>query len=168
MTFDHHCPFVHNCVGQRNYLFFFGFTTSVCCLALAVIPFLLWYLFIGTSAAPKDGEVGFSQIDAGGLMQGLLITLAVAGGAAALFVFGLWVYHIFLIFSGLTTKEHWRGRKVHDRLPGLGEELTIFGRRGPRLFNPRAVVEAESAGPDTESGRQLWRLKGSDDNVMEA
>lgn len=173
MRFDHHCPFVNNCVGQRNYLFFFGFTTSVCCLALAVIPTLLWYLVVGVgmNRDSADSKVGFSEIDTGPLTQGILITLAVAGGGAALFVFALWVYHIFLICSGLTTKEHWRGRRggpAKDRLPGLGEELTIFGRRGPRLFNPRAIVEAEFDSSDPEQGRrQNWKLKG-DDGVAQA
>merc|ERR1712232_1241335 len=46
MRFDHHCPFVNNCVGQRNYVFFMGFTTSVCCLAIWVLPCLFWYLAV--------------------------------------------------------------------------------------------------------------------------
>mmetsp|Transcript_68673 Transcript_68673/g.222648 ORF Transcript_68673/g.222648 Transcript_68673/m.222648 type:complete len:208 (-) Transcript_68673:73-696(-) len=147
LRFDHHCPFVNNCVGQRNYIYFFGFTTSVCCLALAVIPALLWYLVVGLGMRkkgethPMGASVGFDDVDQGGIMKGVLITLAVAGGAAALLVFALWSYHVFLILSGLTTKEHWKGRKVKS-LPGMGEELTIFGRRGPRLVNPRAMVEA--------------------------
>mmetsp|Transcript_18236 Transcript_18236/g.49524 ORF Transcript_18236/g.49524 Transcript_18236/m.49524 type:complete len:529 (-) Transcript_18236:74-1660(-) len=166
MRFDHHCPFVNNCVGQRNYLFFFGFTTSVCCLALAVIPTLLWYTVgVGMGSQLADRDIGYNQMDSGGLTQGVLITLGIAGGGAALFVFALWIYHIFLICSGLTTKEHWRGRRVKDSLPGFGEELTIFGRRGPRLFNPRAIVEAEASVSDTQGSRRQWKIKGDDGAV---
>jgi len=138
LRYDHHCPFVNNCVGQRNYLYFFGFTSSVCCLALVVIPMLLWYLMDDLG---KGGRSKSVEIDQGGVVKWVVITLAAAGGAVALLVTALWAYHIFLIFSGLTTKEHWKGRRVNS-LPGMGDELTVFGRRGPRLVDMRATVPA--------------------------
>mmetsp|Transcript_116778 Transcript_116778/g.225170 ORF Transcript_116778/g.225170 Transcript_116778/m.225170 type:complete len:437 (+) Transcript_116778:115-1425(+) len=159
LRFDHHCPFINNCVGQRNYLFFMGFTTSVSCLALTVIPFLLWYLIVGLALEANGKQEPAYQVDNKGLLQGVLITLAAAGGLVALFVIGLWVYHVFLICSGMTTKEHWKGRRVKDQR----EELTIFDRRGPRLFNPRALVEAVSVEKD---GRQRWQLNEQDNEVQ--
>jgi len=161
LRFDHHCPFVNNCVGQRNYIFFVGFTTSVCCLALIVIPTLLWYLITGagTTFSNRKG-VGFNDVDMNGVTRGMLITLGVAGGGSALLVTGLWLYHIFLICSGLTTREHRRGLQV-ERLPGLSENTTVFGRRGPPLFNPRQLVRVEA-----EHGQRHWRLSSTEDGIQ--
>lgn len=156
LRFDHHCPFINNCVGQRNYLFFFGFTTSVCCLAVTVLPFLAWYIIQGFGSTNEDDGSSAAQkeVDNGVVLKGVIITLVAAGGLVATLVISLWFYHIFLICSGLTTKEHWKGKKTQDMLPGYGEELTIFGRRGPRLYNPRAVVDVIER-IDAEGRRRL-------------
>lgn len=160
LRFDHHCPYVNNCVGQRNYFFFIGFTTSVSCLALVVIPLLLWY-FIRSLMHDDDSE-DFNSVDLNGVVTGVLITVAVAGGGAALFVIVLWAYHVFLIYNGITTKEHWRGRK--SDLDRTEEELTVFGRRGPRLFDLRTPVEVEVGRVDGNT--RGWRyVRGADDEV---
>lgn len=162
LRFDHHCPFVNNCVGQRNYLFFFCFTSSVTLSGCLVIPMLAWYFLV---AAVEPDETNDAKVDTSEALKGVLIAVCVAAGLAALLVFTLWVYHVFLIVSGITTKEHWKGRRD---LPGTGEELTIFGRRGPRLFNPRKKVEAERRRPnETKPGQKgRWQLKHTDDKIV--
>eukprot|EP00929_Paragymnodinium_shiwhaense_P038024 TRINITY_DN20166_c1_g1_i1.p1 TRINITY_DN20166_c1_g1~~TRINITY_DN20166_c1_g1_i1.p1 ORF type:complete len:566 (-),score=94.23 TRINITY_DN20166_c1_g1_i1:157-1854(-) len=176
LRFDHHCPFVNNCVGQRNYIFFMGFTTSVCCLASWVVPSLMWYLMVhGTASAgpdaPEENE-SFEDVDSDTLLRGLMITLAVFGAFSLLGVTSLWVYHMWLIYSGITTKEHWKGSKTVD----FTEEQTLFSRRGPRLFNPRALVDVikgppqvTSLAPGADAYRSRWRLQASDecDGVFE-
>lgn len=162
LRFDHHCPFINNCVGQRNYLFFVSFVTSVCCLALMVIPMLL-FVISRNSEAHKDTPV---ELDSSALAIGVLITVAAAAGFAGLLVILLWGYHVFLICTGLTTKEHWKGtgHSSDESLPGLGDDLTVCARRGPRLFNPRAFVEAVAADQeddDIPGLRRKWMLKAS-------
>eukprot|EP00439_Symbiodinium_sp_Y106_P045565 s7038_g5.t2 len=176
LRFDHHCPFINNCVGQRNYLFFFGFTSSVCMLALVVIPSLLWgslknllqgntrsmslSLELATVGAGQSQAAESYAVNSDAVLRGFLITLAAAGGTAALCVVGLWGYHLFLICSGITTREHIKGRlggKDEDEgglnsdvcisfpgrqelLPGIGEDSTTCSRRGPSLLSTRALV----------------------------
>lgn len=129
LRFDHHCPFVNNCVGQRNYHFFMGFTTSVCCLAVLVLPACAWSVLIGGS------DLG-SRLDEQPVAQYMLIALAGAAGIAACLLFALWLYHLFLISQGKTTKEHLKGRRVQ----GLEEEPTFCAARGPPLFDKYAWV----------------------------
>lgn len=143
LRFDHHCPFVNNCVGQRNYLFFFGFTSSVCLLAVVVIPSLLWYLLVGTGLGPAQNQRSSGyEVNTDSVMRGFLIMLAAAAGTGALCVIGLWGYHLFLICSGLTTREHIKGMRTKELLPGLSEDSTTCSRRGPSLVSTRAVVGA--------------------------
>lgn len=168
LRFDHHCPFINNCVGQRNYLFFVSFVTSVCCLAISVIPLLLWTLSRATEDE-EENDVASSQLDMSAVMLGALITIGLAASCGGLMVLLLWGYHMFLICTGMTTKEHWKGT-ASKRLPGLGEELTVCARRGPRLFNPRAMVDAVAAAYDPTFGiRRKWQLRaGVDEESLHA
>merc|ERR1711924_307197 len=83
----------------------------------------------------------------------VLITIGAAAGCGGLMVLLLWGYHMFLICTGLTTKEHWKGSVVaagkllRKNLPGFSDELTVCAPRGPRLFNPREWVEAIATPP---------------------
>lgn len=134
MRYDHHCPFVNNCVGQRNYHFFFGFVTSVLCLAMMVLPVLFWFLNSENFELAVDGMIHVSS----GALQPVfyaLIALGALVGIASLLSFVLWVYHVFLIATKRTTKEFRRN------LENIAEEPTLCASRGPRLFDPWALVD---------------------------
>jgi len=135
LRYDHHCPFVNNCVGQRNYHFFFGFVTSVLCLAVLVLPVLFWFLNSDDFELAVDG---INVLTSGGLMQPFFYTLIACGcliGLASLLSFVLWIYHVFLIATKQTTKEFRRS------IPNANEEPTLCASRGPRLFDPWALVD---------------------------
>jgi len=134
LRFDHHCPFVNNCVGQRNYHFFMGFTTSVCCLALVVLPSLAWFFLQVTDQTLEDQ----ARVQKTPIARYAVIAIACLCGLAAILLGGLWLYHLFLISQGKTTKEHLKGRRP---IEGLGDEPTFCAPRGPQLFDQFAWVD---------------------------
>eukprot|EP00747_Dinoflagellata_sp_TGD_P129699 gnl/TRDRNA2_/TRDRNA2_174724_c0_seq2.p1 gnl/TRDRNA2_/TRDRNA2_174724_c0~~gnl/TRDRNA2_/TRDRNA2_174724_c0_seq2.p1 ORF type:complete len:439 (-),score=51.27 gnl/TRDRNA2_/TRDRNA2_174724_c0_seq2:165-1481(-) len=134
LRYDHHCPFVNNCVGQRNYHFFFGFVTSVLCLAMLVLPVLFWFLNSDNFEVAIDA---MTTVSTGALKPffyavigcGILVCIAV------FLSFVLWSYHLFLIVTRRTTKEFRRS------IENIDDEPTLCARRGPRLFDPWSMVD---------------------------
>ena len=98
---DHHCPFVNNCVGHRNYSFFCAFMVSAIVLGLMVLFSVILWTSDGTSIITTDSPVILIVGCVVGIPTGLLL-LAGSG-------FGL--YHVFLSCTGKTTREHLRGRE---------------------------------------------------------
>jgi hypothetical protein len=107
---DHHCPWIGNCVGKRNYRYFYAFVVSltwfiVYGIALAVADFFVVSLALYFD--PKNQAKGFWQWCLIALKWGwpdlclilyLLIMVLSVGGLSA--------FHTYLICKGETTYEY--------------------------------------------------------------
>jgi len=93
--FDHHCPWVDNCVGRRNYKYFFFFITS---LTVFILSGFVWAIL---SILLHSTELHKVAVEFVLLFVGVCVFIPVVGLAG---------FHIGLVCMGRTTNEHVTGK----------------------------------------------------------
>ena len=159
-TQDHHCVWLNNCVGRRNYRYFFAFVSSGSILGLFLIGASMAHLALYTTRE----HVGFGdaihkyQAAFAGFIYGLLATP---------YPLSLWVYHLFLIGRGETTREYLQSHKFRkqDRHRPFTQGNFIKNWIVV-LFRPRAPTYLHFKRKYEEGDQRLGERKGKRTTVL--
>lgn len=161
--FDHHCPWMGQCIGKRNYRYFLGFINSVVALCFYTIVLSAYVAIHAAQSSPptppKDPYASpRAALDDGPIARMFsthpaAILLVVVPGLIALCVAPLACYHCSLTCNNTTTAEEVKETFV-DVNPfdkgcaGNCNEACCDQREPPRL-QPRAIASEPERLGDT-------------------
>ncbi|XP_043388220.1 palmitoyltransferase ZDHHC18 isoform X11 [Chelonia mydas] len=104
--FDHHCPWVGNCVGKRNYRYFYAFILSLSFLTAFIFACVVTHL---TLRSQGSGFVTTLKATPASVLELVICFFSVWS------ILGLSGFHTYLVASNLTTNEDIKGSWSNKR-----------------------------------------------------
>ncbi|KAJ5288538.1 hypothetical protein N7478_001568 [Penicillium angulare] len=103
-TLDHHCVWLNNCVGRRNYRYFFAFVSWGTLLGLFLLGASLAHILVYMSRENISFGASISKCR-------VPFAMFIYGAVATPYPLSLWIYHLFLVGRGETTREYLNSHK---------------------------------------------------------
>ncbi|XP_054261086.1 palmitoyltransferase ZDHHC9-like [Macrosteles quadrilineatus] len=153
--FDHHCPWVGNCVGKRNYRYFYMFIVSLAFLCVFILGCSLTHLILLT----KEDRLFFEAVKE----SPSSVIVVVVCFFSVWSVLGLAGFHTYLTTSNQTTNEDIKGAFTSKRGQASFNPYSygnvcsncchvLCAPSPPSLIDRRGVVTTEFLDSDTRPG----------------
>ncbi|KAI7508590.1 hypothetical protein KC364_g67 [Hortaea werneckii] len=110
-TQDHHCVWLNNCVGRRNYRFFFAYVASATLLSLLLLAFSTTHVAVYGA----QNSLSFRAALSGRTQERMAFAMLLYSLLALPYPASLFAYHVFLLARGETTREYLNSHKFLPR-----------------------------------------------------
>ncbi|KAL4448767.1 hypothetical protein ABPG74_012856 [Tetrahymena malaccensis] len=148
--FDHHCVWLNNCIGKRNYTDFIVYLVFLQSLIVYTIYLCIKYIIDETNYIANGQNITRSiALNKVLSHQPLSIILIIYGTIFLLLVSTLFFFHVYLLFKSLTTVEFTKMKKGTKNIFSLSlietikQKFSLFNNSSQLDFRKKIIIRTK-------------------------